>query len=424
MRRFSMIALSFFLWALASSGGPSIAEEMKAQMAQSFVDSIGIVTHIPSFDSPYGQYAEIVKPRLMELGVHHIRDGLPLMMAFSEKAIRFDNIAVLRILDLSKYGVKTTLFWSGQPISVVKAFAKYMAKALDAVEGPNEPDLPQSNFSYKEQKGIEGAKVFQKDLYEAMKGEEGLRVFPVLSFSLGSINIEGQGVGNIEEWCDYCNIHVYPPAGEPPGSSIEASIRRIRAVAPNKPIICTEAGYTTVGENGISENAHARYILRLLLEGWRTGIQRTFIYELVDGFPKELPRSGFGLIRFDGTPRPAFYALKNMIDILKDPGQDFQTGTLDISMEGGAETVHHILLQKRDGTFYLVLWNEVKSFDPVKKKDISVKEGKVKLTLNSPISQAALYLPLKSPSPVRKIANPKAISLSVPDHPLIVELKP
>lgn len=397
---------------------------MKAKMADSFVESIGVVTNLTYFDSPYGQYAEIVKPLLLELGVRHIRDGLPLMIAPSEKAIRLDNLALLRMRDLGKYGIRVTLHWEGNPISVIKALTGNLIKIMDAAEGPNEPDIPQSKFFYKEQKGVGGAKIFQKELYEAIKGDETLKDLPVILFSLGSEkDIEEKGIGEMDKYCDYGNLHIYPGVN-PPGSSIDVPISVFRSAIPNKPIILTEVGYTTVGEKAVSENAQARYILRILLESWIRDIPRTFIYELVDSYPKELPRSGFGLIRFDGSPRPSFHALKNMIDILKDPGDEFETGSLDISLEKKVETVHQILLQKRDGTFYLLIWNEVKSFDPVKKKDIGVKEQRVKIILKSRISEANIYQPLKSSKPVRKISEPKTITLSVPDHPIIVELKP
>ncbi|MGC8715248.1 MAG: PA14 domain-containing protein, partial [Leptodesmis sp.] len=45
-----------------------------AKPAASFIDSIGVNTHIRYYDTAYGNYS-LIKQRLQELGVKHIRDG-------------------------------------------------------------------------------------------------------------------------------------------------------------------------------------------------------------------------------------------------------------------------------------------------------------------------------------------------------------
>src|SRR6478609_2201208 len=47
------------------------------QSAQAFVDSVGVVTHFRYQDQTYGQSDRLLAS-LQRLGVHHIRDGLPM----------------------------------------------------------------------------------------------------------------------------------------------------------------------------------------------------------------------------------------------------------------------------------------------------------------------------------------------------------
>ena len=80
----------------------------------------------------------------------------------------------------------------------------------------------------------------------------------------------------------------------------------------------TEIGYTTDPSNkqGIPEDVEAKYMPRLILEQILHEIRRTYIYELIDVGPKVSKNdAAFGLVRNDGTPKPAFNALKNLIQI-------------------------------------------------------------------------------------------------------------
>ena len=68
------------LWVVVATLGATqlLAQELvktKSRRASDFVNSIGVNTHFGYYDTTYGKYEEILKPRLLELGVKHIRDG-------------------------------------------------------------------------------------------------------------------------------------------------------------------------------------------------------------------------------------------------------------------------------------------------------------------------------------------------------------
>jgi hypothetical protein len=142
----------------------------------------------------------------------------------------------------------------------------------------------------------------------------------------------------------------------------------------------TETGYVTdVSQpNGVPEDVAGRYLPRVLLEQWMHGITRTYIYELVD-VGAQIGDNGFGLLHSDFSPKPAYSAIKSVLSLLSDPGPTFQTGGLDFKLSGNLTNIHHLLLQKRDGTFYLAIWVEQPSYDVNAKKQLSVPAQQVTL---------------------------------------------
>ena len=62
------------------------------------------------------------------------------------------------------------------------------------------------------------------------------------------------------------------------------------------------------------------------------------------------------------NPKPSYYALRNLISLLSDKGTPVQAGKLNYFASGGSSDVHHMLMQKRDGSFYLAIWIEAEGF--------------------------------------------------------------
>lgn len=99
------------------------------------------------------------------------------------------------------------------------------------------------------------------------------------------------------------------------------------------------------------------------------GIRRTYLYELIDLPPRRSAgESSFGLLRSDFSPKPAYSALMNLLHLLADPGPSFAGEELDFKLGGELSNVHHLLLEKRNGVFYLALWVEEAGYDSASKK--------------------------------------------------------
>ena len=188
-----------------------------------------------------------------------------------------------------------------------------------------------------------------------------------------------------------------------------------------------------MGQAGVSEAAQAKYLPRLFLEYFDRGIARTFSYELLDQRPDPTnsdQEENFGLVRADSTDKPAFTALANLISLLEEPERESEatpaTSNFDYSLSGDMEGVRQVLLQKQGGTFYLVLWQEVPSYDTENQKDIEVPLKNVTVSFGQDVGEVATYLPSESAAPVERYAagETRQLELAVPDHPLIVEVPP
>lgn len=396
----------------------SQAVPLPVRSADSFVDTIGVATHLRYLDTAYGRYEDVIKPRLQELGVRHIRDG------------GRDPLFFQRLNDLAKEGIKATLVMDPRdgidPANVVETVIKPTLPAIEAAEGPNEWDV-QPQLNYKQQAFPAGVRIYQTELYQAIKRFNPTAKLPVLMPSLAIPFNSGQ-LGYLPA-VDAGNMHSYA-GGNLPSQDLDLKwIPTTQVVSgKDKPIVATECGWHTAfadihaSQPGISEQAAAKYIPRLFLEYYIRNIQRAFAYELIDERPAPDQENNFGLLRFDGSPKPSFTALKNLITLLRDPGGSFQTQPLNYSLAGNLANIHHTVLQKRSGQYYLVFWQEVPSYDPQTKRDLAIPAQPVTLTLNASLKQARGYQPMNSLNPLWQVNNPRRLSLSVPDHPIVVEL--
>ena len=412
-------------WLLLVSLACFAQAQERAKSADSFVESIGVNLHLP-YRGSYDQYETVIKPRLLELGVHHVMDG-----SFArDPGDNSYQFAYDRWKDLGNNGIKLSLHHI-QSIDNLKRLLKYLGPStMEAVCGPNEIDL--FPFEYNGQTNwVSVASVYQRDLYNAIKADPELSYLPVVGLSLGWAGNAPQ-IGNVlQPYADIRNGHFYTADAGSPGDALDGwHLRWINDILypdQTKPLWVTEAGYSSGwdgGHVGVEDFAADRYMPRLLLEHWRKNVQRTYLYEFIDQRADNSVEGEFGLLKSDGTPKPSFNTIKNMITLLKEPGVNFTPGTLNYTVSGGSSTVHHFVLQKSSGAFYLVIWNDAKNFNMGARTEIRVGDEPVTLSLGTAITSARTFLPQNSTNVVNTYSNPTSVALSVPDHPLIVELSP
>lgn len=392
----------------------------RAREADEFINSIGINVHLHYNDTAYGQYEAIIKPRLRDLGLRHLRDGIVLG--------RPDKEAMMR--ELESLGFEFQLIADPRAASVSEA-AEFVKKfpSVKLVEGPNEPDL---NLG---PDWAELALRYQQQLYNLLKTDPATSRINVLAPSL-AIDGSFDRLGNISPWIDYANLHNYyggrnpgtPGWGDNGYGSITWQLGQARKIAQNKPVISSETGWHNYvgnpgGHRGTPESVVGKYLPRLYLEQFNRGIAKSYPYEFIDEHNNsDEMEDSFGMLHYDGTPKPAYTALKNLIALLRDDGPSFKPASLNFSLNGYVDKLHHVLLQKRDGTFYLALWVESYGWDPDKKVESPTPPQQVVLTVDSPVVSVAYCVPNDETAWHKVKVSYNNINLSVSDKVMLVRL--
>jgi hypothetical protein len=227
---------------------------------------------------------------------------------------------------------------------------------------------------------------------------------------------------------DVASLHSYP-SGREPVFNLDTQIANMSTLrgSPAKPLMSTETGYynePAPDTGSIPEHISGKYMPRLFAEYFNRGVQRTYSYELADQGPDLTEgEQNFGLLRYDMTEKPAYVAIENLIDLLEEPGAPaFTPASLDYTISSTDAALHHTLLQKSDGTFYLMLWQERAGFNRFAGTDINVAPLPVTLTLNTDISLARIFFPNDSAFPTGTFSNPDLLNLNVLDKMMVLEL--
>lgn len=437
------------------------ADQEMASSADGFVDSMGVCTHITTTSGPYAAATlSSVYSTLGALGVRHIRADMHGGTSMS----RIDYI-------YNTYGIRANMIANRNTADVSLATQISYATtdlAIESMEGANEPDVAIGRgtpYTYTALSGTAytdgpslytyaATQAFQNDFYNQMNGAK-----PMLSSAMGN-PIFSRFLTTPSYPLNIESMHSYPNGRVPSGFALDNSFipgeDRLAPVGTTLPLIATETGYTTAiatttgsyaGQPYVTKAAMGKYMPRLFAEYFNRGIARTYSYDLIDGGTDPYDQEdNFGLTLYDFTPKPAYTAEQNLISLLAEKHWDatnkiwtglansnFTPGALNYNLIGAAPWVHHTLLQKSDGVFYLLIWQEVLTCDIFQghpHTDITNATVPVTLVVNTPIQQIDLYQPNNSTTATNTytypatLTHPSTLTLDVPDQVLIVKLTP
>lgn len=393
-----------------------------AHSAYDFVNSIGVNVHLNYFDTAYGNF-QLVQRELTSIGIRHVRDGVHLQNddynttlygrwgRLGHTGVRFDAVLDPR----SNLGPVTP--------DLLDRVNRLSGRTIESFEGPNEldisnlPDWPSIDRSY------------QRTLFDSARSMAGGNLIKVIGPSMASAS-NGSQVGDISDHLDFGNLHPYP-ASQIPSVIFPKETNFAKTISGGKELVFTESGYHNglndhSDQPAVSETAAAKYIPRLFLEDFARGIVRTYLYEFLDETSdSELNhfQMHWGLIRADGSEKPAFTALKNLIAELKDDGEPSRLEQLTWTLSVKNVSVHHLLLEKSGGEFDLVLWQEVASYDAKHQKDVVNAPVTVDLTLRQSAHAISLYEPAIQAAPLHTYWDVASVPLEISDHPLEVKIE-
>lgn len=367
-----------------------------ARSAKDFAASVGVNTHLGYTDTVYWQNWSMIRDRLKELGASHLRDGTfaahyatgPTVAArYRETGMGLNLLTGLEQAPSGPGG-------SGEGLDTRLAWIKSqnLTPQVVGIEGSNE--------SWNDATVIRN---LQCATFNKVKNDSSLSSKPVIGPSAGapfSLTAWYDRIGDLSACLDKGNLHGYPGA-QPPhthqNQDLSAAMGWGRRTYGPKPYWATETGYwnTLTDANGVSERAAGVYVPRATMEYFRRGIERTQLYELIDlrsASNEVIDR--YGLLRTDGTRKPAFTGLANTLAILQDTSP--ASGSLGFGIVCTANChspIRHVLLRHSGGAYFLAVWSESKVWDGVARTDTPQAAQSVRLSLHQAPAKIELFDP-------------------------------
>ena len=346
--------------------------------ADDFIESIGLSA------SPFDRGVSYTAEDFFELGVRYYRNVLrydltnPEQPKLMEEWWRRTGARPMMLIDPGKSKTLGKM-WGGVPedgdfTEMLADLKRYREGLVAEIECPNELNnkfLPQDlDMKYKGLVDEAAGALYQKDIYAAVKGCPWTKDIPVV---MHTVIFSDLMLGRPCDAFDFLNTHPYQGDGVP-SSSLLMNFARTQVILPPgaviKPFVPTECGYNVeldktngMGYTG-SLRAQAYGEPMLFAEYFRHGVRRTYLFALAN-------IDGYGLMESDSkTRRPSWYALKSFIELLSDSkwdgealrrtgGTSFKPTALRFSVENAPDSVHTLTLQKENGDWYLLVWNEV-----------------------------------------------------------------
>ncbi len=342
------------------------AEPVLAERTWDFIDSIGI-------NRQYG----VTEADISDVGIRHLRGSL---IGFTQGSSPSEDVAK-RIYDDN--GIKSTILITGEynksPQTMINEINRFDPQGVSLIEGMNEVDnsFVPTSFYYQMagfDQGVDSVKESQRQVYEAIRSDPDWDNVMLANFTM--IFDRSQAAPFYDY--DLLNEHSYQGREKPESTNLGNWYDDARDVEPDglakKPIVITETGYTTNynATRQVPEVAQSKYTPRLFASYFKKGVARTFLFSFGN-------LEGYGLKRDDGSLKPSYSAVKNLISTLSEEtwdvgqkrwelpngspaGRVFDPGYLDYEVTGGA--VEQLLLQQSDGDFYLMLWQNKRVTDP------------------------------------------------------------
>jgi hypothetical protein len=315
---------------LGAFGGPVYDEVSETRRDRFF----GVQAHFGQFRTEVDKFLDLAHAA----GIGWIRDevywseiekekGLfrfPPSYDYYLKAAHLRSLEVLLILDFSNplYTGSDKRAPSTGPER--QAFARYCREVVAryAPLGVRHFEIwnePNASTFWKPQPDPEDYARLLEVAYGACKGAD--PVATVLGCSTAGVDLDF--IGRVMRagggpFMDGVSVHPYcQPL--PPERRLVTDLSKLIRLVPDKPLWITEFGYPTyAGPDGVDEEMQANYLVRAgLLARSAPAVKGFCWYDLQnDGEDPDEGEFNFGLVRRDGTPKPAYAAYKTMASLV------------------------------------------------------------------------------------------------------------
>jgi len=173
---------------------------------------------------------------------------------------------------------------------------------------------------------------------------------------------------------------------------------------------------TEIGINNADDVTQGKNLLTGLLNAWQDNYSMYMIYQLYNV-------DGWGIFTGYGSPKPCATYFHNFWAAIGDTSSNaltFSPGSLAFTLSGMPSTAESSLFQKSDGSFQIVLWNNVRNWDLQNGVSIGIGATGVTVTLgNSATIQ--VYDPTSGSSPITTLSS-NSVTVSLFDYPLVINI--
>lgn len=398
--------------------------------AASFLNGIGVDTHIPYTDGGYANLSS-VQADLDYLGVTQLRDGI--------SNGDYGSAPLASYIQLAKAGEKFTFVVGGgastsasiqSTLDLIEQLEVAVPGSVRAVEGPNE--INNQTLTFNGVGGLQGAVALQQYLYQTVKSTPALAGVAVDYFT--GYNTVGFAAGpdpsTTTGLADYDTQHPYPQSGQAPAHWVDPATALGNEPDTKGSFVYTETGYTTnlSSSDGVDATVQGKYILDLLMDAAKDGSSGTYLYQLMDAYKPGSPQGddGYGLLDENNNPKLAATGIHNLSAVLADKGATASTFTpaaLAYAISGQPSNGNSLEISKSDGTTDIAVWAEPQLWNANTKSEVAASTETETLSLDG-AHQVSVYDPLLGTSPIATYASTSVIQLQITDHPLIVEIDP
>ncbi|MCD7974040.1 MAG: glycosyl hydrolase [Candidatus Azobacteroides sp.] len=433
-----------FLSGCSSGTTQTSMDQVQAVSADEFLSSMGACSSV----SRRGEKLDETIENMKYTGLRWLRVGYE------------DNAPVEDFIRLNKetgtllsYGLLSGHADVDRLVREAKQLAE--AGALLALEGSNEPN--NWTITYQGEEG--GGKLswmavakLHRDMYEAVKSDPVLKDYPVWATCENGAQTDNVGLQflTIPEdantlmpagttYADYANCHNYishpswpglhdnqtwlssSPGPDCPVDGLYSNygltwLKQFPGYTPEEletlPRVTTETGYGINEKEGVTEEIQARLYLNLYLSQFKRGWKYTAMYFL-KGRANEPEHESYAFYTLDNKPKQAAHYLHNFTSVLADQKANNNPGKLAYYIPEQPETTHDLLVQKSDGSFFLVLWGERFAGG---KDNILVK-------LDKKYKKIQVYDPTQGTAPIEELKDKNEVSLTLTNHPVILKLE-
>lgn len=437
--------------ALATTTLPSISARTSESLCESYM-----VNTRTFYNTRVYQHTDAVVDLLKELGVRAVRERIT---TGTSTGTRKQHDAMLRLAAVGTrwHGTVAEMTdWQDAAAAnkkVMDHLVSYYAPRLGgdlsqlmrSFGGVNEIDHPRNGPDW-----AKHARIMQSALWNQATARSQTRDIPIAGPSTRTDFTPQRAamLGDLSAVSDLGALHYYNH-GTSPTRGISERIAVSRANFPDaRQWVVAETGYNNSPQDNanvtVPEKASATYVIRGICDFFK----RNAVYgrfELLDD-PDAIDRTSqttinrtadnsahFGLVAMtrttvaSATPdtwrkKPEFYATKRFLSLLSDRGPGFSPAPLSMEVTGGGRDLQQLLVQKRDGRHYLVLWRDVVVSSPYPKAS-ATRVAPVNVTVQfAPARPTAVYAPGRSSVPIATKSSSDRVSVSLAGDLQVIEI--